>query len=417
VIVRPSNRQSKDPGVSTEQGPTGIERVGKVGLVPARFGEGMVGGAEIVLAEMAKLLTDRGWDTEILTTCALDHFRWDNVLPAGESVEQGLHVRRFPAVFEEDPERGVLNHAVATGEPMSLRAQQRWINANMRSPELYHHLLDRGEEYRALIYGPYVFWPAYAGSQLLPERSLLWTCLHDEPAAYLDVFQPVFSGIAGLFFQTEPEHALAHRIAPRLASHQVVGCGVEVPDHYDPEGFRERYGLPERFVLYAGRREGAKGWEEMLAAFGRAVEGGLPLSLVTFGSGEVNPPPALAGRVIDLGFLPNDERDNAFAAAAAYIQSSRYEAFSRTVMEAWLAGTPVIANGAGEVVRWHCERSGAGLVYDGEAEFAECLRFVAEAPDLARKLAEGGRDYVLENYTWDKVLDGVEEGLTTWTKP
>jgi glycosyltransferase involved in cell wall biosynthesis len=155
----------------------------------------------------------------------------------------------------------------------------------------------------------------------------------------------------------------------------------------------------------------------MLAAFGRAVEAGSPLSLVTFGSGEVNPSAAVAARVIDLGFLPDAERDNAFAAAEAYIQSSRYEAFSRTVMEAWLAGTPVIANGGSEVVRWHCERSGAGLVYDDEAEFTECLRFVAEAPDLARKLAEGGRDYVLEHYTWDQVLDGVEEGLATWTTP
>jgi len=393
------------------------DRTGRIGLVPARFGEGMVGGAEIVLAEMAKRLSARGWETEILTTTALDHFNWDNVLPAGESVEQGLQVRRFPAVFEDDPERGPLNHAVATGSPLGLAAQQRWMNANMRSPEMYHHLLDHAEDYRALVYGPYVFWPAYAGSQLLPERSVLWTCLHDEPAAYLEVFQPVFSGIAGLFFQTEPEHALAHRVAPRLAPHQVVGCGVEIPEGYDPEGFKQRHGLPDRFVLYAGRREGAKGWEEMLAAFGRAVEAGLPLSLVTFGSGDVNPPPSLAGRVYDLGFLPDAERDSAFAAAEAYIQSSRYEAFSRTVMEAWLAGTPVLANGGSDVVRWHCERSGAGLVYDDEAEFVECLRFVAEAPDLARKLAEGGRDYVLENYTWDRVLDGVEEGLTTWTTP
>lgn len=405
------------PGGRTAGAPSAVQRLGRLGLAPARFGDGMVGGAEIVLAEMAGRLAARGWDVEILTTCALDHYRWDNVLSPGESIERGLRVRRFPAVFEDDPERGWLNHAVATGQPLHLREQQRWMNANMRSPELFHHLLDHGEEYRALIWGPYVFWPAYAGSQLLPERSILWTCLHDEPAARLEVFQPVFSGIAGLFFQTEPEHALAHRVAAHLAPHRVVGCGVEVPEGYDPEGFRERYDLPERFVLYVGRREGAKGWEEMLAAFARAVAGGLPLSLVTAGVGEVDPPASLAGRVFDLGFLPDAERDNAFAAAAAYLQCSRYEAFSRTVMEAWLAGTPVIANGGSEVLRWHCERSGAGLVYDDEAEFGECLRLVAEAPDLTRRLAAGGRDYVLRNYTWDRVLDEVEEELGAWTTP
>ena len=42
---------------------------------------------------------------------------------------------------------------------------------------------------------------------------------------------------------------------------------------------------------------------------------------------------------------------------------------------------------------------------------------VEEAPDLARRLAAGGREYVLSNYTWDRVLDGVEEGLMTWTTP
>lgn len=397
---------------------TAAERVGRIGLVPARFGEGMVGGAEIVLSEMAKRLSARGWDVEILTTCALDHFRWDNVLPPGESVEQGLKVRRFPAVFEDTPERGFLDHAVATGASLSLQQQQRWINGGMRSPELFHHVLDRAEDYRALVYGPYVFWPAYACSQLAPERSVLWTCLHDEPAAYLDLFQPVLSGLAGLFLQTEPEHRLAHCVAPRLAPHSVVGCGVEVPDAYDPDGFRQRFGLPDRFLLYAGRREGAKGWDDMLAAYARAVETRkLSLALVTFGSGEVRPPASVADQVFDLGFLPDAERDNAFAAAAAYLQPSRYEAFSRTVMEAWLAGIPVIANGGSEVVRWHCERSGAGLVYDDEAEFAECLSFVAEAPDLARRMALGGRDYVLSHYTWGRILDGVERELVTWTTP
>src|SRR3954464_6277446 len=114
--------------VSVISSVTSVDRTGRIGLVPARFGEGMVGGAEIVLAEMAKRLQARGWDVEILTTTALDHFKWDNVLPAGESVEQGLHVRRFPAVFEDSPERGELEAAMANGSPLTLHQQQRWIN-------------------------------------------------------------------------------------------------------------------------------------------------------------------------------------------------------------------------------------------------------------------------------------------------
>lgn len=393
-------------------------RTGKIGLVPARYGAGLVGGAEIVMAEMADGLAGRGWDVEVITTCAMDHFTWANELPAGVSEENGLTVRRFPAVNEPNEERGRLEAAIMAGERLSIVEQQRWMNGGMRSPELYHYLVDHAGDYRALVFTPYPFWVTFAGAQVAPERSVLWTCLHDEPYAYLDLFQPVLTGVAGLFFQSGPEHDLAHRIFDRLSPHKVVGCGVGVPRKYDPDGFRKRHGIEGPFLLYAGRREGGKGWDDMLREFAGAVErSSLPFSLVTMGRGEFTAPSSVADRVIDVGFLPDDERDNAFAAAAAYVQPSRYEAFSRTIMEAWLAGTPVVANNASEVVRWHCERSGAGLTYDDEHEFEQCLSFIAEAPDTAAAMAQSGRDYVLRNYAFDEVLDRVEGCLVEWTRP
>lgn len=424
----PPPRPSATTGATAGQGPQDeaehhrsrpvIDRSGTIGLAPARFGAGLVGGAEIVMQEMAEGLRDRGWTVEILTTRARDHFTWANELPEGVTEENGLVVRRFSAVFDNTEERAACERAILAGERLPIEMQQRWMNGGMRVPDLYHHLLDRGEEYRALIFTPYLFWVAFACAQVAPTRSLLWTCLHDEPYAYLDLFQPVLTGVAGLFFQTGPEHALAHRIAAPLAPHAEVGCGVPVPAGYDPEGFRRRYGINGPFVLYAGRREGAKGWDDLLPAYARVTQrAGLPFDLVTMGAGPVNPPAEIADRVIDVGFLPDRDRDSAFAAAAAYLQPSRYEAFSRTIMEAWLAGTPVIGNAGSAVVRWHCERSGAGLVYDDEHELEQCLRFVAESPDGAAAMARSGREYVLGRYTWDTVLDNVERGLQEWTRP
>jgi glycosyltransferase involved in cell wall biosynthesis len=392
------------------------DRQGRLAFVPARFGTGMVGGAEIVLDQMARRLHDRGWEVEILTTCALDHYTWENVLPAGKAMEDGLLVRRFPAVNPANPERGLYEQAIHSGATLRLQEQQRWVNAGMRCPELFHYLLDHAAEYRAIVFAPYLNWITFACSQVAPERSVLWTCLHDEPYAYLELFEPLFSGVGGLLFQTPPEHELAHRIVRNPAPHELVGCGVEVPERYDPDGFRERHGIEGRFLLYAGRREGGKGWERLLEQLAAAtVRRGLPFKLVTMGTGEVRPPAAIADRVIDLGFLPDSERDAAFAAADAYLQPSRYEAFSRTIMEAWLAGTMVIANGGSDVVRYHCERSGAGLLYEDEFEFEECLAFLAAQPDAAAALAAKGRSYVLDNYQWDTVLDKVEAALSSWT--
>jgi glycosyltransferase involved in cell wall biosynthesis len=131
--------------------------------------------------------------------------------------------------------------------------------------------------------------------------------------------------------------------------------------------------------------------------------------------GTVEAPREIADRVIDLGFLDDDEVPNAFAAASAYVQPSTNESFSRTAMEAWLAGTLVIATRHSEVLRWHCERSGAGVLFGDEFELAQCLAFVAGAPEVADAMAERGRSYVLENYRWEVVLDAMEHALEELT--
>jgi glycosyltransferase involved in cell wall biosynthesis len=394
-----------------------VQRSGRLAFVPARYGSGVVGGAEAMLGEVAHGLAGRGWDVDVLTTCARDHFSWTNEFPVGVTQDGAVAVHRFPAVVSTARrERAALNAAIVAREPIDLDAQLRWMNDDVRVPELFDHLIDAGDSYRAVVFAPYLFWPAYVGAQLVADRAVLVPCLHDEPEARLAIFQPLFAAVRALWFLSEPEQALARRIFPELAEHRVVGSGVRVPDGYDPEGFRARHGIDGRFVLYVGRRERGKNWDELLASFGRAVaQHSLPFSLVTIGSSDITVPSWLAGRVIDLGVVSDDVRNDAFAAADAYVQPSAYESFSRTMMEAWLAGTLVIANGAADVSRWHCERSGAGLVYDDDAELEECLRFVAEAPNAAHAIAKAGRDYALTVASWDAVLDGIEAGLEAWT--
>jgi glycosyltransferase involved in cell wall biosynthesis len=393
-----------------------VLRSGRLGLVPPRYGDDVIGGAEAVIRELAHGLAGRGWEVEVLTTCARDHFTWANELPAGVHRDGPVTVRRFPAeITTARAERAAIGAAIHRGDPVDIVLQQRWMNDDVRAPGLYHHLLDHSAEYRALVFAPYLFWPTFACGQIAPERTILMPCLHDEPEAGLEIFQPLFEGAAGLWFLSEPEQAFARGLFHLPANQEVVGAGVRVPERYDPEGFRRRHGIEGRFVLYAGRREGAKRWPWLLDAFARAhAREPLPFSLVTIGAGEVDPPAEIADRVIDLGLVPEADRDDAVAAADAYIQPSPYESFSRTIMESWLAGTPVIANAASAVVAWHCERSGAGLVFDDAAELDQCLRFVAERPADAVALGARGRGYVLEHYGPDAVLDRVEATLDRW---
>jgi glycosyltransferase involved in cell wall biosynthesis len=386
----------------------------RIALVPPRYGPDVVGGAELVLREVAHGLAARGWEVEVLTTCALDHHTWANHYPPGTTTDGDVTIRRFPVVSDTSgAARAEVAQLLARGETPTLAQQEAWMNDGLRVPELFHALLDDAETYRAIIVSPYLFWTTFACGLIAPERTIVRPCLHDEPEAAFELFEPLVTGVAELWLNTEPEADLLERLWPGHAPAHVIGEGIPVPERYDPDGFRARHGLGDRrFVLYGGRREGAKNWDALLDGFVAAVrKEDLDLTLVTFGVGEVHAPPDVADRIVDLGRLSDQDRDDAFAAASAYLQPSAMESFSRTVMEAWLAGTPVIANAASDVVRWHCDRSGAGLTYDDDTELEQCLRFVAEARDAAAALAEPGRAYVLEHYTWPATLDRMEARL------
>jgi glycosyltransferase involved in cell wall biosynthesis len=388
----------------------------RIAFVPPRFGRQVIGGSEAVMREIAIALGQRGWDVEVLTTCAVDHYSWANALPEGEGEEDGVHVRRF-ANRHHSSLTGLHAQQKIQAEVLpTLDEQVSWLSWRFTVPGLFEHLLRHGSDYDAVIFSPYLFWTTTVCLPLVRERAVVMPCLHDELYARLDVVQPSLTDPARLWFLSEPEHALAHRLAPLRAPHAVTGAGVDVPEGYDPEGFRERFGLRRPFLLFAGRREPEKGWNWLVDAFTRAVvDHGVDMDLVTMGVGDVDPPAEIASRVFDLGSLPSHERDNAMAAATAYAQPSRMESFSRSVMEAWLAETPVLAIEGGEVVAWHCARSGGGRTFADGASLAACLHELTGDPAAAAEMARRGRAYVLEFYTWPVVIDRIEADLAEMT--
>jgi glycosyltransferase involved in cell wall biosynthesis len=384
---------------------------GRIAFVTPRYGDSVVGGSEAVMREAAHGFAARGWEVEVLTSCALSHYTWADELPAGTSTDGDVTVRRFAADRPRSLDRWArLEIAVASGRHLPDAEQQAWANGRWRLPDLFQHLL--GCPADAVVFSPYVAWTTFAGAAAVPGRAIVMPCLHDEPYAALDLFRPLVADAAAVWFLSGPERHLAHRLGPVARREVVTGAGVTVPDGYDAAGFRARHGLERPYVVYAGRREAAKGWDFLADTFVAARRRfGLELDLVTVGVGDLQPRHREADNIVDLGRVGADEVADAFAAAAASVQPSRNESFSRTIMESWLAGTPVVADARGDVVAWHLRRSGAGLVYEDDHGLARCLQLVAEEPGAMRELAGPGRDYVLRNYTWDTVLDRMEQSV------
>jgi glycosyltransferase involved in cell wall biosynthesis len=383
-------------------------------FVTPRYGRDVVGGSEAVMAEAAHGLAQRGHKVEILTTCAKSHFSWANEFPEEVFTDVDLAVRRFKTVTKKRRLAVArIETRLSAGEALTATAQDIWLNERFRAPGPYLYLLSQHKRYDAVVFSPYLFWSTLACAGVVGEKSVIMPCLHDEPYARLGIVKKTLSEAALLWFLSEPEHQLCHRVAPEMSPlHEVTGAAVAMPDSYNPSQFVEKHGLKNPFLLYVGRREEGKGWNSLLKSFATALATQrFKMDLVTIGVGSVNIPDSLKNHVIDLGYLDAKELPDAFAAASALAQPSTNESFSRTIMEAWLAKTPVIAYSGGEVATWHCERSKGGMTYADNYELTECLQLISSNKALAAQMGENGRSYVLSNYTWDKVVDKMEDSL------
>jgi glycosyltransferase involved in cell wall biosynthesis len=386
----------------------------RIAFVPPRFGADIVGGAEAVVRDIAVGMVERDWEVEVLTTCATNPYTWANELPEGANMEGGLLVRRFQNVLATSASKEHWVHGqIYYGHVTTLDDQVTWLNALFRTPGLFETLLKEGPSFDAVVFAPYLFWNTTVCMPVVAERAVVMPCLHDELYAYVDVMRHLLSLPASVWFLSGPEHDLAHRLGPVTPHHSVIGSGMDLPKSYNPDEFRDEYGIDGPFILYLGRRENDKGWPwlvEMFAATKTRVK------LVSAGAGDADVAPRLRGRVIDVGYLTTEQRNNAMAAALAYVQPSLMESYSRTCMESWLAGRPVLVRAGSAVVEWHCTRSGGGRVFSTSDELGQQLATFVSTPSAANDMGERGRSYVMSNYQWPQVLDRIEADLASLSR-
>ena len=385
-----------------------------VAFVSPRLHErGSVGGAETLLWNMARDAAALGHRVVFLTTCALDHRTWKNVLPEGRLDRDGVEVRRFRV----DPrDEGLLARCqidIARGDRLSPERQREWLANTANSAGLVEWLRSNASSIDRVVAGPYLFGLTWNVCRALPEKTLLVPCFHDEGYARQGVLLDAYRAARGFLFNTEPERLLARALMPGLAPRveAVVAMGIE-PFEADKRAFAARTGIRAPYVIYSGRREDGKGTPvlvDFLDCF--RARTGRDVHLVMTGSGDVHVPPSLAPAFHDLGFVSEREKREAMAGAIAFVHPSLNESLSIVLLEAWLARTPALVHSRGRVLRWQCESSCGGLWFTDYPEFEEALlRLLDDAP-LNATLGAQGRRYVLERYAPEAVRARLADAL------
>jgi glycosyltransferase involved in cell wall biosynthesis len=380
------------------------------------FGADIPGGAESECLHTACHLHQAGLPVEVLTTC-IKEFRSDwsvNYHRRGTDKVHGITVRRFPVVKRDDAAFHRLNGRLMNRLPITAEEETVFIREMIRCDALIDFIEQHREAY-VFVFIPYMFTTTYRGVLVAPQRAILIPCLHDESYAYLGIYQPVFAQARGIVLHTPAEQALARKLyALRDDSPRLLGEGVDTRFTANPVAFKQKYHL-DRFLLYAGRKDAGKNVPLLVDYFCRYKEiyGG-DLKLVLLGDGSLLIPKSHEQDVVELGFIPVQDKHDAYAAALALCQPSLNESFSLVIMESWLAETPVLVHERCAVTRDHCLAGSGGLFFDSFTDFVGCLDYLQEHPQAARRMAQNGRRYVLANYSWDRIVKKYLHALHGW---
>ena len=388
----------------------------KLAFVTPWYGPNIPGGMESETRRTVTHLHRAGYDIEVLTTCIHQfHSDWGkNYHKPGVTTVNGITVRRFPVQKRDKAAFDAVNRQLMQNLSVSPADEQTYIQEMFRPTALNEFIEQQCQDY-IFFFIPYMFASTHFGVQICPERSVIIPCLHDESYAYMDIYRQSLPKARAMVLHVESERALAAKIfGEDRQIRAVIGEGVDVDFSSDAGRFRQKYNLTDPFMLYVGRKDRGKNTHLLLAHWSHyAQERKNGMKLILVGPGEIEIPAMATDTVIDLGFIPAQDKYDAYAAASILCQPSVNESFSLVIMESWLTGTPVLVNGSCAVTREHCQRNNGGLYFSNYDEFAATVDYLMANPAIARRMGQNGRQYVLDNYQWPTVVKRYERIIET----
>jgi len=380
----------------------------KIAFVIQRYGKEVMGGSELHCRLVAERLADRGHDCTVFTTTAKDYVTWKNEYPAGESVLNGVAIKRYDVEKPRDIESfnkfsdWIFFNDHTRGDELLWMERQGPF-----SPALIDALGREEKNYDHFVFFTYLYYNTYWGLQAIKKNKILVPTAHDEPALKLDIMKDVFALPAAFVFNTAAEKAMLGRYFSFAGKYQdTVGVGVDIPPKAEPSAASARFRVLSPYLLYAGRIEPGKGCQELFDYFQGYSARRPDLNLVLIGN-LLMPLPAHP-RIHYLGFVSPAEKNIAMALAAATVHPSHLESLCMAALESMAVRTPILVQAATDPLKQHCLSGNGGLYFSNYPEFAAALDLLLEDKRLREALGRNGLDYVQRHYTWSQIIRKYE---------
>ena len=394
----------------------------KVAHVVRRFAFEEWGGTETVVWNSARKLRDHGVDSEIFATRACS--------AVGDEIRDGVPIRRFDYFYPYWP----------LG-PARVRALDK-KGGNPLSPGLFEALRGCGCDLIHIHTAGRL-----AQEAILTARRLRVPAVVSFHGGFRDVPEAELREMLRPIRHTFPYGGIIDRlkgwrfdIAEAADALICVGANEEkllraqypekriiyLPNGIDPErfsrrvgwDFRERYGVPRERLLCCciARIDYQKNQQALLRAAALLRDRGVDAGVVLIGPvsaewyademrqliSELD----LGSRVVWLpGVGAEDELlPAALQAADCFVLPSFHEPFGIAVLEAWSAGTPVVAARVGGLQYLVREGENGRFCDPASAEsVAEAVEACRRDPEGTRRMAENARREAGERYSWTRI--------------
>lgn len=370
----------------------------RVAVVTPSFGPSS-GGAERSLTLIARLLQQRGWQIEVLTTQVVGPqpsfpvhcFSPDPIDP----------IRRSQAEFELESS-DELNEA-------------KYFANTLGSAQLVEFL--KKKDFDAVIVGP-------SGMRLTRDvvraagaRAIVAPCVHDEPVNRTQTVRAIMDQVGGvLYHSAEEQHLAQTSFGFNHPNATAIGTWIDTFTAANRiRGFQLAGGT--RFVLCCGRKVREKGLPN-LVDWARKYDCRNPGRSRFVFAGSGNYPIPDESWALDLGNVSENDKCDLMGAADALVQLSDCESLSLVVLESLALSTPVIVNGHNAVLAGHVREGLCGWSVTGFNEFQRALNEIWQQPDEASRRGMLGQQYVTDRFgNADQLIEAVEEVIANLSKP
>ncbi len=181
---------------------------------------------------------------------------------------------------------------------------------------------------------------------------------------------------------------------------------------------KEKYGLPAQFVLYTGSLSPRKNLVRLLQAFAQ-LRGKVPHKLALTGSKswkdrsvyEMMDTLKLRDRIVQLGYVEEEDMPALYTLADAYAYPSLYEGFGLPVLEAMQCGCPVVASDVSSVPEVAGEAAILVDPHDVDAISNAIHTVLTDTPTREKLVASGlGR---AEMFSWRRCAETMLHTIRT----